>query len=221
MRLTQGKETAHFKLVFRNKMVIFRTSAVFTSATALFHVKGRAAVTPVAGEVTATAAMLNSSAVFIAVSTTQAFVWKGKYSSAAERAAADGIARYLASVMDGNGSKDRKVVFIEEGAESEAFWSVLGGRKTYTSLKQGASVASGDPRLFEASSITGRFAVTEVTRFSQSDLAVSNAYLLDVQTHVFVWTSDQTSQATKTKALATAKRFEEVITSSSYMFCQY
>ena len=77
VRVTQGKEPAHFRQLFKGKMVVFRGGnasgfaksgdATEQADTALFHIKGTTALNTVALEVTAQAQSLNSEDSFVLV----------------------------------------------------------------------------------------------------------------------------------------------------------
>lgn len=53
------------------------------------------------------------------------------------------------------------------------------GVKGLSNLRLQQAVLDQQPRLFESSNKTGRFIVTEVTRFTQDDLSEDDVMLLD------------------------------------------
>jgi hypothetical protein len=77
VRVTQGKEPAHFRQLFKGKMIVFRGGnasgfsrggdAAEQADNALFHIKGTNALNTVAVEVPAVAHSLNSEDSFVLV----------------------------------------------------------------------------------------------------------------------------------------------------------
>jgi hypothetical protein len=77
VRVTQGKEPAHFRQLFKGKMIVFRGGnasgfsrggdASEQADNALFHIKGTSALNTVAVEVPAVAHSLNSEDSFVLV----------------------------------------------------------------------------------------------------------------------------------------------------------
>jgi hypothetical protein len=68
---------------------------------------------------------------------------------------------------------------LKEGAEDEYFWSAIGGRTEYSSIKETGVPAGFEPRLFQCSNAHGYFFVQEVFNFSQDDLMNDDVMLLD------------------------------------------
>ena len=102
------------------------------------------------------------------------------------------------------------VASFAEGAEPPEFWSALGGKKPYQTLKD--EKASGDdahaPRLFHCSDQTGAFRVEEVLDFSQEDLEHDDVYILDCFTNVFVWVgANQPREREVRLAMETASKY--------------
>jgi hypothetical protein len=78
VRVTQGKEPAHFRQLFKGRMIVFRggNASGFANASgqvheqgdvALFHIKGTTAQNTAAVEVEPSAASLNSEDCFVVV----------------------------------------------------------------------------------------------------------------------------------------------------------
>jgi len=208
VRVTQGKEPAHFRQLFAGKMIVFKgghASGFSNSAAAedvsdisLFHIKGTSTLNTCAVEVTPQAASLNSEDSFVLVTPESVYVWFGLGANQDEIAVATATAATLA--------KGREVVKVKEGEESDAFWVAMGGRAEYPSMSLG-DMAPQDPRLFEASTATGSFKVEEVDNYDQSDLNDEDVYLLDTFTSLFVWVGTQSSQVEKDKAMEFAQRY--------------
>ena len=169
-------------------MVIISDSR-YISDVALFHVKSNAEqAIPVATHIHPHASFLNSMNPYILVNPTSVVIWNGEGSTEVEMKVATEVAALLATNynMINNKPQKRKVINIEEGKESAAFWKDLGGNNTYTPC------FSMDPRhrfgrVFEAAITTGSFKVSEIPRFIQQDFRQNNVYILDVFTHLFLW----------------------------------
>lgn len=170
VRVTQGKEPAHFRQLFKGKMIVFRggNASGFANASgavhqpgevALFHIKGTNALNTVAVEVEPSAASLNSEDSFVVVTASQVFVWQGQGANADELAVATSTGHALAESYLGRGG--RSVETLQEGAEPDAFWEALGGRGEYPARCPGEP-APKDARLFSASTASGSFRVEEV-----------------------------------------------------------
>ena len=83
VRVTQGKEPAHFRQLFKGRMIVFKggNASGFSGGAssggdsdqpdvALFHIKGTTALNTVAVEVSAWASSLNSEDSFVVVTPT-------------------------------------------------------------------------------------------------------------------------------------------------------
>jgi len=217
VRVTQGKEPAHFRQLFQGKMIVFRGGNVsgFRSSggetaqedagdVAMFHIKGTTALNTCAVEVTPAAASLNSEDSFVIVTSAYAYVWHGLGANEDEVTVATGVATTLAGSFKGLGG--REVVNLQEGDEPAEFWETIGGKAEYPSMAAGEAPPK-DPRLYSASTATGKFKVEEIDNFDQSDLNDEDVYLLDTYTQLFVWVGTQSTQEEKTKALEFATQY--------------
>lgn len=217
VRVTQGKEPAHFLQLFKGRFIVHEggkasgfNSAVAsadsydTDGIALFRVHGSSALSTVAVQVPEQAVSLNSDDCFILVTPASAFVWTGRGANADETATACNLASILAG--DYNGSGGRAVEAVAEGAEPEEFWAALGGRGEYAERAPGEP-APRDARLFQASNATGAFSVDEVVNFEQEDLCDEDVFILDAFTAVFVWIGSQSNSEEKDQAMNVASQF--------------
>jgi hypothetical protein len=216
VRVVQGKEPAHFRQLFKGKLVIHTggrascfknvsdSDSYDTDGTALFHVKGTNDLNTVAVQVTEVASSLNSEDCFVLVTPSHAYAWNGRASNSAEKATALSIAQLLSTSYNGTGG--RVVEAVNEGSEPANFWSAIGGKTDYASISPGET-APKDPRLFQASNATGSFDVNEVCDFTQTDLNDEDVFLLDTYTAVYLWIGSQSNEAEKTKSFEFANKF--------------
>ena len=214
VRVTQGKEPAHFRQLFKGKMVVYKGghASGFSSGvgggdqeeTALFHVRGSDPLNTVGLQVPLSAASLNGEDCFLLVSNDQVFAWSGSASNEAEKTVALNLANILAGSY--RGTAGRAVVTVQEHGEPDEFWALLGGKQEYASASSGESIPR-EPRLFSASTATGRFKVEEIDNFDQSDLNDEDVFLLDTYTQLFVWVGSQSTNEEKEKAVEFAKKF--------------
>lgn len=216
--VTQGKEPAHFRQLFKGRMVIhsggkasgFRnrrdSDTIDTDGTALFHVKGTNKLNTCGVQVEEVAAVLNSGDCFVLVLPRKVYSWKGCGASASEQEVANNIANILAADHLGHGGRD--VESVEEGKEPEAFWEALGGKMEYAKASLGDEVAQ-EPRLFRCTNCGGRLSVGEIVDFTQEDLNDGDVFILDVGTSLYVWEGTGANEAEKKFAQEVAPRFLE------------
>jgi advillin len=215
-RVVQGKEPLHFRQLFKGKMVIHQGGKASgfkntkeqdnydEDGVSLFHVKGTNELNTVAVQVEEKAASLNSGDCFVLLTPTTMYSWNGSGSSEVEQKTAAEIADLLSDVPPmKEGLKDRELATATEGSEPEEFWAAIGGKGEYPKLREGEP-APADPRLFQASTMTGCFSVEEIFNFTQEDLIDDDVMLLDVVTSVYVWVGSNASEEEKAKAVQTA-----------------
>lgn len=77
-------------------------------------------------QVAESATSLNSTDAFVLLTADKVFTWVGKYASEAEKKMLDDV---VADVL--NGKKAPPTEALAEGAEPEAFWTLLGGKQPY------------------------------------------------------------------------------------------
>jgi hypothetical protein len=137
-RVTQGKEPAHFRQIFKGKMVVHSggkasgfkntddSDSYDTDGVSLYHVKGSSSSNTYAVQVEEKCASLNSGDCFVLLTPSKMFSWMGMFANDKEKEVATNIAEMLKDVPPGS----REVVVVEEQEEPEEFFTFLGG-KTY------------------------------------------------------------------------------------------
>nr|XP_046227115.1 villin-1 isoform X2 [Scatophagus argus] len=185
VRVVMGKEPRHFLAIFKGKLIIFeggtgRPGVVNPDEGArFFQVRGTDELNTKATEVPARAASLNSNDVFLLKTDKMCYLWYGKGCSGDERV----MGRAMSDVLS---KQDKQVVM--EGQEPAEFWVALGGKAPYASDKRlQREEPPHSPRLFECSNQVGRFMITEVDDFAQSDLDEEDVMMLDTWEEIFLW----------------------------------
>ncbi|KAL6532832.1 Caps the barbed end of actin filaments and is able to sever them in a calcium-dependent manner [Orobanche gracilis] len=97
----------------------------------------------------------------------------------------------------------------KEGAESEQFWDLLGGKSEYPSHKI-ARKSESDPHLFSCTLTNGDLKVTEVHNFNQDDLMTEDIFILDCQSDIYVWVGRNLESKTKMNALNIGEKFLKI-----------
>ncbi|OQR93077.1 villin-like protein [Achlya hypogyna] len=210
VRVTQGKEPAHFRRLFLGKLIVHAggkasgfknrddTDSYDTDGVSLYHVKGTTELNTFATQVDEVAASLNSGDCFVLVTPRTVYEWQGKGSNAQEQAVASSIAAVL--------RLNRSVAVVPEGSEDDAFWGFVGGKGPYPSEKAGIE-ANHEPRLFHCTNMTGYFDATEVVAFAQDDLNIDDVFLLDVYTTLFIWVGSGANESEKAGATKMAQDY--------------
>lgn len=218
VRVTQGKEPAHFRQLFKGNMIIYKgghssgfsgsvsekTRQELQADVALFHIRGTNSLNTVALEVNATASSLNSEDCFVLVTPSNVFTWHGLGANNDEITVATNISAKLAGSY--KGASGREIVDVKEGSEPDSFWEALGGKAEYASMSPGEAPPR-DPRLFSASTAAGKFVVEEIENYDQSDLNDEDVFLLDTYTQIFVWVGTQSTLQEKDKSLEFAQKY--------------
>ncbi|XP_034548396.1 gelsolin-like isoform X2 [Notolabrus celidotus] len=208
VRVVQGKEPAHLMSLFGGKpMVVYKggTSRAggesVEADTRLFQVRSNPAGNSRAVEVEASASNLNSSDVFLLVSPSGSWMWKGRSSSGAEVKGAE----HLVGMLNVTPTQ------LQEGREEGAFWEALGGKEDYChSPRLQNNIEAHPPRLFSCSNKTGNFLMDEVPGdMTQEDLASDDVMILDAWDQVFVWIGEDAQEEEKTEAAASAVKYIE------------
>ncbi|TMW63189.1 hypothetical protein Poli38472_002130 [Pythium oligandrum] len=213
VRVVQGKEPAHFRALFKGRMVVHSggkasgftnvddSDSYDTDGVSLFHIKGTKPENTVASQVDEVASNLNSGDCFVLVTPSTVFEWHGAGSSDAERDIAHSIADIL--------KKRRSSVTVAEGSESGEFWDFLGGKANYPKEKTGFECPH-QPRLFHCSNSYGYFNAEEIFDFAQDDLNVDDVFLLDTYTSLYIWIGTGANESEKREALKLADEYLSV-----------
>lgn len=192
VRVIQGKEPTHFRRLFKGKMIVHsggRASGFKnlndqdtydTDGTSLYQIRGTNALNTCASQVEEEACNLNSGDCFVLATPETIYVWIGSNASNEEQEIAAKIAETYFSCNNVPTST------LMEGEESAEFWEALGGQTEYAKQRPGETIPQ-DPRLFECSTVTGSFDVTEIVNFAQDDLNMDDVYLLDAFTSLYLW----------------------------------
>ncbi|XP_073437576.1 villin-like protein isoform X1 [Dendrobates tinctorius] len=205
IRVTMGKEPKHFQAIFKGKMIIYEGGTSRSGntepepAVRLFQVRGTDEYNTKATEVPARAASLNSNDVFVLKKDNVCYLWCGKGCSGDEREMAKTVANIISN-------KDKQTIL--EGQEPAEFWVALGGKSSYASDKRFQETAvQYKPRLFECSNQTGRFIMTEVVDFDQSDLDEDDVMLLDTWEELFLWIGKSANEYEKNESINSTKEY--------------
>ncbi|KAG8443520.1 hypothetical protein GDO86_012065 [Hymenochirus boettgeri] len=205
IRVTMGKEPKHLQAIFKGKMIIYEGGTSRSSKTEpeppirLFQVKGTNDFNTKCTEVPARSSSLNSNDVFVLKTEYMCYLWCGKGCSGDERE----MAKTVADII----SKHDKQTILE-GQEPAEFWVALGGKAPYASEKRfQEQTVQYVPRLFECSNQTGRFVMTEVVDFCQSDLDEDDVMLLDTWEELFLWIGKSANDYEKTESIAASKEY--------------
>ncbi|KAM7018461.1 gelsolin-like [Tautogolabrus adspersus] len=208
VHVVQGKEPAHLMSLFGDQpMVVYKGGTSreggqsVEADTRLFQVRANPAGHTRAVEVEPSASCLNSSDVFLLVSSSGCWMWTGRSSSCVEAQGAEKLAGLLQVTPNQ----------LKEGDEEDAFWDALGGKEDYCHtprLKN--NIEAHPPRLFACSNKTGNFLMEEVPgELTQDDLATDDVMILDTWDQVFVWIGDDARNEEKTEAAASAVKYIE------------
>uniref|UniRef100_UPI00358FAFE8 villin-1-like isoform X1 n=2 Tax=Myxine glutinosa TaxID=7769 RepID=UPI00358FAFE8 len=205
VRVTMGNEPRHFVAMFNGKLIIYQGGTSRSNHTEpdppvrLFHIRGNDEFSTKAIEVVPRAAALNSNDVFVLKIPSACYLWCGKGANGDERE----MAKVVADVI----SKGDKQT-VAEGKEPLDFWASLGGKAPYADGKSlQEEKPKMEPRLFECSTQTGRFFVTEVTDFTQDDLDEDDVMLLDTWDEVLIWIGNGASEVEKKDSVITAEEY--------------
>ncbi|XP_030644346.1 adseverin-like [Chanos chanos] len=209
VRVTQGKEPAHFLSLFKDKPLIIYKNGTSrkggqapASPTRLFQVRRNLDTITRIAEVDTKASCLNSNdAYLLKLPHGGGYLWVGKGANEEEEKGA----KYMSEVLN------CEAKHIVEGQEPADFWAALGGKTDYqTSSTLESKVITHPPRLFACSNKTGRFIIEEVPgEFNQDDLAEDDVMLLDVWDQVFIWIGKDANDVEKTESLKAAMTYIE------------
>lgn len=121
------------------------SASTATSTTALYGVSGHSVLDVRAVQLEkVTARVLNSMRAFALFTVDTAYVWFGRGAIEEVRRCAEYTAQHL--------QRERKLVAVEEGQETEEFWADIGGKEDYANE---IGIPAGYPRLYQCSEATG------------------------------------------------------------------
>ncbi|KAA8522743.1 hypothetical protein F0562_009095 [Nyssa sinensis] len=167
---------------------------------ALFRVQGSGPENMQAIQVEPVAPSLNSSYCYILHSGSSVFTWSGSLTTSEDQ---ELVERQLDVIKPNMQSKAQK-----EGAESEQFWELLGGKSEYPSQKI-VRGAESDPHLFSCTFSKGELKVTEIYNFNQDDLMTEDIFILDCHSEIFVWVGQQVDSKNRMHASTIGEKFLE------------
>ncbi|XP_059482948.1 gelsolin, cytoplasmic isoform X2 [Neocloeon triangulifer] len=214
VRVVQGNEPRHFLRIFQGRMVIFmgghasgfknvRDHDTYdTDGVMLFQVRGTCPDDVRAEQVEEKTQSLNSDDAFYLVTNKDDFLWFGKDSSPEER----DMARNISKLMVEPGMQ---VIEVEEGAEPEEFWKVLGGKGPYTSEPKEDDRPLLAPRLFHCyiPENGGKLKVEEVDDYTQEDLNEEDVMVLDAGDEIYIWIGKDSSKSEREQSLKMAEEY--------------
>lgn len=150
---------------------------------------------------------LNSNEAFFVVAKggDAAFYWLGEGASEDESNYAKKLADILApgaSVKTG----------FKEGEESEEFWAALGGKTTYSSIKEMGIAPGFEARLFHCSTSQGYFHMKEIYNFSQVDLNNNDVMVLDAYSTIFMWIGRNSNNTERKNVVAKVEKYVNSLT---------
>lgn len=215
-RIYEGKEPIQFYSIFQS-FIVFKgglsdgyknyiaekgipDETYKEDGIALFRVQGTGPDNMQAIQVETAASSLNSSYCYILHSDSTIFTWSGSLTTANDQ---ELVERQLDLIKPNVQSKTQK-----EGAESEQFWGLLGGKSEYHSQKI-VRDAESDPHLCSCNFSKGNLKVTEIYNFTQDDLMTEDIFILDCQTEIFVWVGQQVDSKNRVHALTIGEKFLE------------
>ncbi|CAH0479702.1 unnamed protein product [Peronospora belbahrii] len=216
VRVTQGKEPAHFRALFNGTMIVHAggKASAFTNrddedsydmdGVSLYHVKGTNAKNTLAAQVDEKASSLSSGDCFVLVTPNKVYEWQGAGSSSAEREIASNITSIL--------KNSRETEVVQEGSEAEQFWELLGGKGEYATPKSSFE-APHDPRLFHCSNSYGYFDAREIVNFAQDDLNTDDVFILDTFTTLYVWIGAGANESERREAMSFAEQYLDLVQS--------
>ncbi|KAL7715765.1 HP domain-containing protein [Entamoeba marina] len=177
IRVVQSSETRHFLSIFQNRMVIHNGKHNEQQKTVLLYdVRGREEPFIKAIQCDVSADKLCSYGVFILLTSTTQFIWKGRLRNEKYVEFAREIGNVHAVMKRDN------VIEIDEGNEPKEFFEAIGG---FISIQQPTQMHTD--RLYQCSATSGIFKSEEHVRFYQDQLYSNDVMLLDTADAIYVW----------------------------------
>ncbi|KAL2534757.1 Villin-4 [Abeliophyllum distichum] len=215
-RIYEGKEPIQFFAIFQSFIVFkgglsegykhyiaekeLEDDTYREDGLALFRVQGSGPDNMQAIQVEPVASSLNSSYCYILHSGSSVFTWSGNLTTSEDQ---ELVERQLDLIKPDMQSRLQK-----EGAESEQFWDLLGGKSEYPSQRI-ARDAESDPHLFSCNFSKGGLKVTEIYNFNQDDLMTEDIFILDCYSDIYIWVGQQVESKNKLNALDIGEKFLE------------
>eukprot|EP00727_Mastigamoeba_balamuthi_P001512 m51a1_g11358 hypothetical protein (1370) ;mRNA; r:14167-20674 len=202
VRVVQNQEPKHFMMVMRNKYIVhrgpFNMECQPNGDIQMYHVSNaHSHDTAYPIEIVPEACALDSNDSFIVQNARLQFVWHGSGASPDIRTVAESRATRI------KGGRAQQV--IKEGAETEEFWKILGGRAEYATRERGPL------RLFHCSNSTGKFEARELLNYCQDELVVDDMMVLDASDRVYVWDGRTANEDERKKTFEVAKEYGELV----------
>lgn len=146
---------------------------------------------------------LNGHEVFAVINGDQGFLWRG-------HASKDSEYNLGKSIFDMYPCSDKKD-FVE-GEEPEEFWTVLGGKAAYQSIKD-LMLSSNDfePMLFEISNKSGYMWMKQVPAFTQVSLNNNDVYMLDAWNYIYIWVGNKSNKHEHDQAFKKTAQYLEAV----------
>jgi len=192
VRVVQGHEPKHFQTIFKGKIIMHQGQdpngeGKKYEGPALYDVRGTNDLDVKAIQVFPNANMLHHNHVFIATENRYqkdqpSYIWFGKLSNQHER-------NFAVNLLSAQGYTNTQV--LEEGKETEHFWSILGGESVYYDKNPDRRV---QPRLFQCCEASGIITIEEILHFVQDDLAGDDVMILDAYSDMYVWAGKMSTE---------------------------
>ena len=167
---------------------------------ALFRIQGSGPDNMQAIQVDPVASSLNSSYCYILHSESMLFAWSGSHTTSDDQELVERMVDLI--------KPDLQCRPLKEGAETEQFWELLGGKTEYPNQKI-VREAENDPHLFSCHFSDGNLKVKEIHNFSQDDLMTEDIFILDCHSEIFVWVGQQVDPKSRMQALPIGEKFLE------------
>ena len=169
-----------------------------TPSIDLYQIRGSQETDTLTIQVPASSSLLNSRDSFLLIDddgkSSCNHLWVGTKSNPFERA----IAERVNSIIGGG----RALNLVQEGAEEDTFWDLLGGKNEYCD----AAKVKEDfkPKFFQFSNASGMVSADPIFHFSQDDLLPETVVLLDTYNEIFLWIGSKSKEGDKKIAMETA-----------------
>jgi len=201
IRYRQYNEGEFFLSLFEGCMMVHLGDGKIESEYRLYDIRGDAHHTRAVELENPKAECLNSAGALVLFTPKRAYKWHGK--------GCNQVCRDMAThVVDQVFEDGMEEISMEEGEETDEFWTDIGGKGEYANAPYLAKgFPWGYPRLFQGSEATGVFRVDEVLNFSQDDLDELDVMILDGFYEIYLWVGRQSSPKEVNMAIETTKDY--------------